>query len=121
MMLLLLYVIFLGGVYKSRVVKIFDSVSFLNLIILSGVMLYAGDKKTVYLEVSIGFSFVQFCTIVLLSLIKACCKTTAGCSKRSGYQVIDEASDINYERIEDPEIDAEMEHTVGSVQLADTY
>ena len=94
--------------------KIFDSISFLNLIILSGVTLYAEGKRTVYLEVSIGFAFVQFCVIVLLSLINVCFSTTAGCLKRDGYQMIDKESDINYERIEDPEIDAEMTLSVRS-------
>ena len=120
MVMLLLYVIFLGQVYKSRMVKIFDSISFLNLIILSGVTLYAGGKRTVYLEVSIGFAFVQFCVIVLLSLINVCFNTTAGCLKRDGYQMVDKESDINYERIEDPEIDAEMTLSVRSVTV-DTY
>ena len=91
--------------------RVLESISFLNLILLSGIILYAGGKSTVYLDVSIGVSFVQFCVIVLLSVIKICFKSTGRCLKRSGS---DEESDINYERTEDPDNDTEMKHALGN-------
>ena len=121
MVMLLLYVIFMSQVYKSRVVRILDSVSFLNLIILSGVTLYAGGKSTVFLEVSIGVSFIQFCAVVLLSVIKTYFKPTGGCLRRwgHGYRVINEESDINHERMKDPDSDVEIEHALQNT--VDTY
>ena len=67
--MLLLYVLFSRNVYKSHLVKILESISLVNLIFLSFLSLYATHKETIILEVSVGFAFVQFCIIVLVSLV----------------------------------------------------
>ena len=59
------------------------------------------------LIVSIGITFAQFCTIVVLSLIKPCLTAHQRCRRNQGYDVTDDDNDddITHERIEDPELE----------------
>ena len=122
-MALLLFYMSLKNVYKHKISRILESVSVMNLIVLSCAILYAPQKKTIILELSIGFVFVQFCIIVLVSFIKRCYNTRCRYLQRksNGYNLIDEDSDeMFHERIEDSEISAEeMIYHVRST--TDTY
>ena len=89
MVVLLVYVSF-RPLYKHKIVRILESASVFNLIVLTCTILYAPRKKTIILELSLGFAFVQFCIIVLVSLIKLCYNTWCKCTQRNGYKMIDE-------------------------------
>ena len=98
-------------IYKQIYVRVLESVTVMNLIILSGGTVYLWESQTsrmTLLKVSIWILFIQFCSIVLHSLIRpwysaACC----WCRQRQGYEIIDENSeDIIDERIEDPEAES---------------
>ena len=104
--LLLLYVIFSKRVFKSYVVKIFESVSILNLCLLSVLAMYAPHNEIIITEVSIGVSVFQFFVIILVSIIKAYCKTINNwkCLKRRDQQADDDVDTMYYERVEDDEI-----------------
>ena len=105
--MLLLYVLFSKKVYKSHLVKIFETSSLVNLIFLSSLSLYASGKQTIIFEVSIGFAIVQFCVIVLVSFIKSYCKAIHNCLRRfrgGDYEMIDENDNIFHERVQDPVI-----------------
>ena len=101
---ILLFYTSIKPVYKCKIVRILESASILNLVALSGSTLYAGSKWTVILEISIGFAFVQFCVIIIISLIKIYnCYTRSKCTQRNSYNVIDQdsAEEIFHERVED--------------------
>ena len=70
LMVLLLYTLILR-VYKRKSVKILESLLLGNLIVLSGSTKLVNDRSII-LVTSIGLAFVQFCGIVLWSLIKPC-------------------------------------------------
>ena len=109
---ILLFYTSIKPVYKCKIVRILESASILNLVALSGSTLYAGSKWTVLLEISISFAIVQFCVIIIISLIKIYYNTRSKCTQRNSYNVIDQdsAEEIFYERLEDSKINAEMIH-----------
>ena len=89
-------------VFKHKLIRHLESLSILNLIFLSSFALQAGGSSTLVLELSIGFSLVQFVFIVLFSLIKACyginmCK----CRRNNNYNALDQDLDdeIMHERV----------------------
>lgn len=106
--LLLLYVLFSKQVFKSYVVKLLESVSILNLSLLSVVAMYSPHNEIIITEVSIGFALVQFCIILLVSFVKTYCKSRlnncCNCLKRRDRQGEDAVDEMFYERIEDPEL-----------------
>ena len=96
------------NVYKRMTIRVLESATLLNLIILSAGTLYkweASESKMILMLVSIGITFVQFSVSVVWSLIKSC----AGwrCGQKQSYNVIAENidDDITHERIEDPELE----------------
>ena len=97
-------------VYKQVNIRLLESATLLNLIILSAGTLYKWEStqsRSKLLMVSIGITFAQFCIIVVWSWIKVCLDCCSRCT-RNGY--IDESNinvddDIAYERIEDPELE----------------
>ena len=99
------------NVYKQITLRVLESVTLLNLIILSVGTLYKWEStksKMKLLEASIGFVFVQFCIVVVWSLIKPCLSASAGwrCSWKQTYDDINSTEDdIAHERIEDPELE----------------
>ena len=109
---ILLFYTSIKPVYKCKIVRILESASILNLVALSGSTLYAGSKWTVILEISISFAIVQFCVIIIISLIKIYYNTRSKCTRRNSYNVIDQdsAEEIFHERLEDSKINAEMIH-----------
>ena len=91
-------------------VRLLKSSTLLNLIILSAGTLYkweCTESRSILLIVSMGITFIQFCVIVVLSLIKPCLTAHQRCRRNQGYDVIDDDNDddIAHERIEDPELE----------------
>ena len=92
LVLLLLYTV-CCRVYKRKSVKILESILLGNLIVLSGSTKLV-TNRSVILVTSIGLAFIQFCGIVLWSLVEPCIK-------RSGW---------NYVNLEDT-VSSEFIHT----------
>ena len=106
---LLIFFISVNNVYKRMTVRVLESATLLNLIILSAGRLFqweSNESKTVLLSVSIGIAFAKFCVIVVWSLIKPCFRASLRCRQKQSYDVIDKSidDDITHERIEDPEL-----------------
>ena len=106
---LLIFFISVNNVYKRMSVRVLESATLLNLIILSAGRLFqweSNESKTVLLSVSIGIAFAKFCVIVVWSLIKPCFRASLRCRQKQSYDVIDKSidDDITHERIEDPEL-----------------
>ena len=117
----LFFFVSIKNVYKQMNIRIFESATLLNLIVMSTGILYKWEStksRSIMLMVSIGITFAQFCVIVVLSLFKLClsisyskiCRLKSMASR--SYDVIDDDDsithvndDINYERIEDPELE----------------
>ena len=99
------------NVYKRVDMRILESSTLLNLIVLSAGTMYnwnSTESKSKLLMVSIGITFAQFCVIVVWSLIKPCLSAGWRCRRNQGNDVIDEIiddDDIAHERIEDPELE----------------
>ena len=71
----LLFFISIKNVYKQIDVRLVESATLLNLIVLSAGTLYkweSTESRSKLLMVSIGITFAQFCIIVVWSLIKPC-------------------------------------------------
>ena len=106
----LLFYTSIRSVYKSKLVRTFEGISLLNLIILIGSTLYTGGGKTIFLEVSIAFAFIQFTVIIVMSLIKTIFNIRHKCIWTNGYHLLRQEIDSStsdemfHERVEDPEI-----------------
>ena len=82
--------------------RVLESATLLNLIVLSSGTLYrleSNDSRSNLLMVSIGIIFAQFCVIVVWSLIKFCLSYGWRCRRNQGHDIIDD-DDITHERIE---------------------
>ena len=107
----LFYFISIKHVYKRVDVRVLESSTLLNLIVLSSGTLYrweSTESRSNLLMVSIGITFAQFCVIILWSLIKPYLSAGWSCRRNQGNDVIDEVNnddDIAHERIEDPELE----------------
>ena len=102
-------------VYKRMTVRVLESATLLNLIVLSAGILYKWEStksKATLLEVSLGFSFAQFCVIVVWSLIKPGFSAGWRCRQKQTDDVIDENcdNDIIHERDEDVELESLITH-----------
>ena len=106
MMAVLLSFTSVKHVYKHMIVRILESVTLINILVLSAGTLYTWESATsrmITLEISIWISFVQFCVILLWSLVRAC-NGIFRCRQKQGYEIMDEnLNDIVDERIVDPE------------------
>ena len=97
----------INPLYKSKLVRIFESTSISNLLVLISCTLYTGDIHSgmTALQLSIGFAFVQFLLVILISVFKICYHTKYKCTRRKGYDLINEEnSDMYHERLNDPDI-----------------
>ena len=95
------------SIYKRINVRVLESATLLNLIVLSAGTLYrweSTESKSKLLMVSSGVTFAQFCVIVVWSLIKPCLSAGWRCRQNKGRDIIDD-DDIAHERIEDPELE----------------
>ena len=101
-----------NNVYNRLKVRLFESFILMNLLILTAGTRYMWEStasRIILLQISIGFCFIQFCVVILHSLIKLSnCYSGSyiSCYRwRQGYGTIDESSvydDITHERIESP-------------------
>ena len=82
------------------------------------------SRKTLLL-VSIGIAFVQFCVIVVWSVVKPCFRAGWRCRQKQAYDVINEnidnIDDITHERIEDPELAPLITYTKSNCASQATY
>ena len=109
----LIYLISVKNIYKQRTVKVLESTTLLNLVVLSAGTLYVWEFATlrmILLEVSIGITFAQFCIIVTYSLIKSCLNADWRCRQNEDFNAINEDIDFIHERIEDPELEPLISH-----------
>ena len=100
-------------VYKRMNVRVLESATLLNLIILSAGTLYRWKSRSKLLLVSTGITFGQFCVIIVWSLIKPCLSVGWRCRRNQGHDTIDENidDDITHERIQDPELEPLINYT----------
>jgi hypothetical protein len=102
----LLFFMSVKSIYRKRSVRVYESVTLMNLIVVSAGVLYKWEdikSKISLLEVSIWFAFFQFCVIIAWCLIKPCFNTNWWHKREMTCDGINE--DITHERIEDPELD----------------
>ena len=102
-------------------VRVFESATLLNLIILSAGTLYRWQSRSKLLLVSTGITFAQFCVIVVWSLIKPCLSADWRCRRNQGNDAVDENiidDDITHERIEDPELEPLINYTPRLITMA---
>ena len=109
-MAFLLYFISIKNVYKRVDMRVLESSTLLNLIVLSAGTLYrweSTESRSKLLMVSIGITFAQFCVIIVWSLIKPYLSAGWRARWNQGHDLIDENIDydIAHERIEDPELE----------------
>ena len=107
----LLSFISIDNVYKRINVRVLESATLLNLIVLSSGTLYRWEyteSRSKLLMVSIGITFAQFCIIVVWSLIKLYFSAGWRYIRNQRHGVISEIindDDIAHERIKDPELE----------------
>ena len=107
----LLYFTSIKPVCKSKLVRMLDSTSLLNLIFLVGSTLYTRNGGAIiFLEISIVLAIIQFIAIVIYSVMKIVYNTWKKHKiKRYGYNRIsgrdvDSSDEIFHDRVEDQEI-----------------
>ena len=117
-LVILLFYMSIRPVYKSKVVRFFQSSSVLNLLMLVICTLYTGEKGAFALQISVGLAFIQFLLIIFISAIKICYHNKNMCIKRRGYNSInqDSSDDMFYERVNDPDVN--IMHHVGDTANA---
>ena len=120
-LVMLLFYMSVKPVYKSKIVRLFESASLSNLLVLVTYTLYIGDKNsgTTALQISIGVAFVQFLLIILISAIKICYQNKCKCIQRKGYNQDSSDDDMVHERVNDPDINADMCYPIRNT--VDTY
>ena len=101
-------------------VRVLESSTLLNLIVLSSGTLYRWDStesRSKLLMVSIGIAFAQFCIIVVWSLIKPFLSAGLRCTRNQGDGDDD---DYAHERIEDPELEPLIKFTPRPITISDS-
>ena len=91
-------------------VRLLESATLLNLIVLSAGTLYkweSTESRSTLLIVSIGITVAQFCIIVMWSLIMPHLSAGWRCRRNQDFDVTNENIDdeISHERIKDPELE----------------
>ena len=119
----LFYFISIKNVYKRVDMRVLESSTLLNLIILSAGTLYrweSTESRSNLLMVSIGITFAQFCIIVVWNLIKPYLSASWRCRQNQSHDVFNEViddNDIAYERIEDPELEPLINFTSQTITM----
>ena len=113
-LVMLLFYMSVKPVHKSKLVRLFESASLSNLLVLTSYTLYTGNtyNGTTALQISIGVAFIQFLLIIFISTIKICYQSKY---KRKGYSLISPDSsddDMVHERVNDPDINADMYYPI---------
>ena len=65
---MLLFYMSMRQVHKFKLIRFLESISLINLLALVGCTLYTGDSGYFSLQLSIGFAFVQFSVIIVISI-----------------------------------------------------
>ena len=117
-------------VHKFKLIRLFESISLLNLLLLVGCTLYTGDNRSLALQLSTGFAFVQFFAIIVLSIFKICCHNRYNrCTQRRSYNILNDDDSLSEdsmfyydERVNDPDINPSiMHHVTHSITHNETY
>ena len=116
-LIILLFYTSIRPVYKSKLVRMLNSISLLNLIVLVGTTLYTRNGGATFLEISILLVFIQFVAIVIYGTMNKCKK------KRCGYDHIpgqdaNSSNEMFHERVEDPEVCEENVHNLRNTVTA---
>ena len=123
-MAFLLFFMSVKYVYKRMTMRLLESTTLLNLIVLSAGTLYkweSTEPRSILLIVSTGITLSQFCVIVVSSLIKPCLSNAVWrCQRSQRYHAIDDSidDDIAHERIEDPELEPLISYAPRPVSMA---
>ena len=125
-LVMLLFYMSVKPVYKSKIVGLLESASLSNLLVLITYTLYTGDKNsgTTALQISTGVAFIQFLLIIFISAIKICYQNKYKCIQRKGYNLINQDSsddDMVHERVNDPDIRADMYCPIRNIVDTVTY
>ena len=109
-LVMLFFYVSIKPVYKSKLVRLFESVSLSNLLVLISYILYTGNiySGTTALRISIIVAFIQFLLIIIISASKICYQSKY---KRKGYNLISpnfSDDDMVHERVNDPDINAHV-------------
>ena len=124
---ILLFYVSIKPVHRSKLVRILESFSILNLLMLVICTLYSTAindlSLSIALQLSIRLAFVQFLVIVMISTVRICYRNKCKCSQKLGYRVISQDSipsdEVFHERVNDPGIKVDMiPHVRDSI---DTY
>ena len=122
-LVVLLFYTSIRHIYKSKLVRTLENASVLNLIILIASTLYTEGGKTIFLEVSIAFAFIQFNVVIIISLIKIIFNMMHKCTWKNGYNLIrqdvDSSDEMVHERVEGSEIREQSVHNLRNT--VDTY
>ena len=101
---LLFFCLSIQTVYKSKLVRILEGTTLLNLIIFVGSTTYTRSENSLFMEISIAFSLMQFTVIIITSFSRIICKRNHKCI---GYQEIPQEIDSDdnmlHVRLEDHE------------------
>ena len=120
-LVMLFFYMSIKPVYKSVLVRLFESASLSNLLILISYTLHTGNtySGTTALQISIGVAFIQFLLIILISTIKICYQSKY--KRKGGNLIIPDSSDDDmvHERVNDPDINAHMYYPTRDT--VDTY
>ena len=108
----LLFYVSITPVYRSALVRVLESLSILNLLMLVTYTLYEtavnGPSQSKALQLSTGLAFGQFIAIILISAVEICYHNKCKCIHTLRYRLISEDSppsnDIIHERLNDPGI-----------------
>jgi hypothetical protein len=110
-LVMLLFYTSIKPVYKSKLVRFFESASLSNLVVLVSYILYTGNiySGTTALQISIGVAFIQFLLIILISAIRICNKyRRKGRNQNVTYQYSEDDEGMVHERVHDPDFNADM-------------
>ena len=116
-LIILLFYTSIRPVYKSKLVRMLNGTSLLNLIILVGTTLYTRNGRATFLEISIVLVFIQFIAIVVYSMMNKYKKNRCGYDHIPG-QDANSSDEMLHERVEDPEVCEENVHNLRNTVTA---
>jgi predicted outer membrane repeat protein len=115
-LIMLLFYTSIRPVYKSKLVRMLDSTSQLNLIALVGSTLFAGNRRAIFIKTSIALAFIQFIAIVIYSVMMMFYNKRN--KYRKNYNCLHHQDEMIHERIEDLETSEENVNNLRSTLTA---
>ena len=109
-------------VYKSKLVRIFETVSILNLLMFVTHKLSVVSNETYAIQLSMGFAFIQFLAVIVISIFMICYRHKKRFTRKNGYTLIQQDlsdDDIIHERVDDP--DANDQVMLNACDTVNTY